>query len=432
MISYTEALIRLAEAAQGRILTTEKISLASSCGRISSEKVSSPEPLPAFDNSSMDGFAVKASQTQAASPEKPLRLKVLGQVAAGDCPPLGPKRSGAFEINTGAALPRNLDAVIKIEDVLVLNGGKAIELVSPAQPGNFIRRSGEDFPAGTPILEDGDPIEEGHILALAALGLSRVLVRKKPKLALISTGRELTETQTKPKPGQIRNASATYLMASLDKAQAQVIFHGTVPDDPAHFINLMEKLLADRPDIILTTGAVSMGRHDFIPSSLQELGAKPLFHKVSIKPAKPLLAADFPGGPLFLGLPGNPVSTAVGLRFFVQPYLRLIRAQAPEQPLRARLSAPVSKPEGLLCFFKSLLSLGSQGPTIRILPGQASFMIRPLTKANAWAVLPEKGDFLAAGAEIEAFALQPDSWSLSPSRAGKPPAWLRASKECPA
>lgn len=408
MISYAEALqILRRAAAERRSLPPEEVPLAEASGRVASRTIFSAEPLPPFDNASMDGYAVLAADTAPAVPRRPLRLPVLGAVAAGDAP--GPaSKGGAYEIGTGAPLPAGLDAVIRIEDVRVIEDGKAVEIQAPAEAGDYVRRAGQDFRAGTPVLEAGTRLGPRHLLALAALGHDAVPVRRRPKVALISTGKELVDPGLRPGPGQIRNATASFLVAALPLAGAEAVFVGTVPDDPEDFRRRIKEALGLGPDLIVTTGAVSMGRQDFIAGELRGLGAEILYHKVAIRPGKPGLVAGFHGGPLLFGLPGNPVSTVVGLRFFLLPFLRLLLGQPEELPLRARLSEDAPKPEGLRCFYKAVLAAGPGGAEVRALAGQASFQVRPLLDANAWLVLPEDGDVARAGGEAEVLPLWPD------------------------
>ena len=176
---------------------------------------------------------------------------------------------------------------------------------------------------------------------------------------------------------------------------------GIVKDEPADFAARLDRALELEPDLILTTGAVSMGRHDFVPKALEEHGGELVFHKAAIRPGKPVLAARV-GGALLLGLPGNPLSTVVGLRFFAEPYLRRLLGRPDEKPRLAPLAAAAGKPEGLRCFFKAALT---EDFKVRVLEGQASFQIDPLLSADCWAVLPEAGKRVEAGAAVEVYPL---------------------------
>ncbi len=413
MIGYSEALHLLVETAEDvGLLPFSSAPLREAAGRVAASPIASAEPLPAFDNSAMDGFAVVCAQTAAASKSSPARLPIVGSVAAGDVPPSPARAFGAFEIMTGAPIPAGFDAVARLEDVRREDG--EVLVFSPVDRGAYVRRAGSDYQAGLPVVAPGERLDSRHLLALAALGVARVPVRWKPKVAVISTGRELIETGAPLLPGQIRNATGPYLAAALSELGAEPRVYGTVADDPVDFKRRMDAALSQENDLILTTGAVSMGRHDFVAAAVAELGGRPLFHKVAMRPGKPILAARFGHGPLLLGLPGNPVSTVVGLRFFVAPYLRRLLGQPPERFLRAALAQPVQKPAGLRCFLKARAAAGPAGTSVQVLPGQGSFQVRPLLEANAWAILPEEPEELAAGAEVDVAPILPEDSSWAP------------------
>ncbi len=414
MIRYAEALARLLRAADARLMPSELAPRAEVVGRVTASRVLSREDLPAFDNSAMDGYAVSAAETRAASPGSPVRLAVKGKVAAGDSPSPQPSPRGrgsslgiAYEIATGAPLPTGMDAVVKVEDVRV--SGSRVELTSPAEEGDFVRRRGQDMRAGGAVAEAGTWLDARHILAFAALGVDHVPVKRRPKVALISTGSELAAPGEAPGPGRIRNATADYLAAALPHFGAALAWQAAVPDETGIFLRRLETILGERPDLVLTTGAVSMGGHDFVPRALEELGAELLFHKAAVRPGKPVLAARLKDGPLVISLPGNPLSTAVGLRFLVAPVLRRWLGLPDEHPLTAELSGSARKPEGLRCFYKARLALSGGRAAVRVLEGQASFQILPLLEANAWAVLPEEGETVEQGAMVEVHPLFPSS-----------------------
>ncbi|MBI2605745.1 MAG: molybdopterin molybdotransferase MoeA [Deltaproteobacteria bacterium] len=425
MISYHEALDVIRGLAVGRELAGEAVALEEGIGRISACDISSAECIPPFDNSAMDGFAVTASRTRSASVAAPARFRVVGCVAAGD--PIfrhDGTPDAAIEIMTGAAMPEGaLDAVVKVEDVEILRDsrGKVSEILlrRPLKSRENVRGRGEDFRPGQRALAAGTTIMPEHVMALASLGVARIEVRRQPLVAVVSTGRELVHhAEATLAPGMIRNSTAPYLMTALSRYGARAKYYGAIPDDPGHFIDIMAGILRDAPDVILTTGAVSMGKHDFIGAALEKLGATIRFHKVAIRPGKPLLVADwekpFPAGPkkkspVVFGIPGNPVSTAVGLRFFVEPYLRAVAGLPPEKPMRAKITADSTKPEGLRCFFKARMLVSDQGAGVTVLSGQPSFMVSPMLAANAWAVLPEAENQARSGTVVDVYPLHPAS-----------------------
>ncbi|HAR42943.1 MAG TPA: molybdopterin molybdenumtransferase MoeA, partial [Bdellovibrionales bacterium] len=310
------------------------------------------------------------------------------------------------EIMTGAPIPQGFDAIVKVEDAIREKGSDRVKIQRAASAGDHVRRAGEDFSIGTQVLASGTLLRPRHLLPLAAMGLTGFNVIKKPTVAVIPTGTELVDVNCKLlAPSQIRNSTASFLQAELEALGCEVRVHGIIRDNSAEFRGLLERILRENaPDIILTTGAVSMGKFDFIRPALEEMQASICFHKVAIRPGKPLLFADFKKlgkRTVLFGLPGNPVSTAVGVRFFVQPFLKAISQRAPEGALQAVLLEPVSKPEGLTCFFKARVLVDSQGQLgVSILQGQASFRVGPLAEANAWAVLPSAAQELQKGAMI--------------------------------
>ena len=312
MISYFEAIKILLEE---KPLASQTLPLNKVLGMVSAASITSEETVPPFNNSAMDGFAVRACDVANA----PVKLNVEGSTAAGDRPDEG--QNGAWEIMTGAPVPNAYDTVVRIEDIYVLSSNdaghpKEILVNVAAKIKQNIRDAGEDFSIGDAALSAGDSINSEHIMALATLGIEEIEVHSKPSVAIISTGKELVDDPSKKlQPGQIRNSNAPYLLATLASAGIDADYAGTIHDEVDVFEEKIKHLLESDTNIIISTGAVSMGRYDFIPDSLRKLGAEILFHKVAIRPGKPILFAKFTNGTFYFGLPGNPVSAAVGLRF---------------------------------------------------------------------------------------------------------------------
>ncbi|MGK5087617.1 molybdopterin molybdotransferase MoeA [Bdellovibrionota bacterium FG-2] len=425
MLSYTKARGILTQVAQSfGPWGVESVSLDQSLGRVLATDLFSPEAVPSFDNSAMDGFAVNALLTFSASPAAPLKLKALGCISAGDAPicvDYPAAEGGVFEIMTGAPMPvshgsMKFDGVVKIEDVELVRDAKGnpqeVILRKALKPGENVRFIGEDFKREQQIGEKGRGITPECIMAFASLGIAKLEVLRKPKVIFLSTGRELVDLDTGAlkvglKPGTIRNSSAPYLEASLKTFGAQATFFGNIQDDAREFERVLDRVLAEKPDVVLTTGAVSMGKFDFVAQVLEKKGAEVFFHKVKIRPGKPILFAKL-GNVSFFGVPGNPVSTAVGLRFFVVPFLRNLMGLKNESAIWAKLEGVVKKPPGLECFYKAQLRVSAQDgqARVKILQGQASFMVSPLLEANAWAVLPESIDVLREGELLEVYPLQ--------------------------
>lgn len=400
MIDYEGALRLLL--ADARPLGSERIAAVDAMGRVLASDVVAGESLPPFDNSAMDGFALRtAGSTLPAGAE----FDVEGERAAGDG--VAHATSGAWEIMTGAPVPTGSDAIVPVEQVAVLArdaSGRAtrIRLQSDVPAGQHLRRAGEDVRSGEVVLPAGRVVREAESMVLAALGIASVEVARRPRVALITTGRELVDDPSAPLvAGQIRNSNGPFLAARVAAAGSEVVHCETVSDDDLAFRAALERAQAARADVVVTTGAVSMGRYDFIPETLHSLGAEVLFHKVRIRPGKPILAARLADGTRFFGLPGNPASTAVGLRFFVEPVLRAMLGLDPERALRLPLAAAYAKRVPLRMHLKARVALDSDGRArVQVLGGQESFRIRPLLDANAWAVVPADVDALEAGDSI--------------------------------
>jgi molybdopterin molybdotransferase len=340
---------------------------------------------------------VRASETARATDGRPVHLTIAGTIAAGDPPPGPLDPMSCYEIMTGAAMPDTADAVLKVEEGVVSGG--SLTLSRPLTPGENVRNIGADVERGQTVLGAGSEIRTEHLLPLATLGVRELMVRARPRVAVIATGRELVDYRTAGplRPGQVRNSTTPYLLTALTELGAEPLSYGTVADDPKAFAAMIEKVRRAKPDLVITTGAVSMGKFDFVPEAIKESGAEIVFHKLAIRPGKPVLFARWAQGPAFFGLPGNPVSTLVALRFLIAPFLR----GQPEALLRARLSSDVDKPDGLRCFYKARVEVDAAGASIAAMPGQASFQVSPLLEANAWLILPEVGDHFAAGTAVE-------------------------------
>lgn len=405
LLAYRQALAIILEHCTR--LHGEPCALAASVGRVLADPVASPGPLPAFDNSAMDGFALGAGAWAVPAGTE---LQVSGEQAAGDTAEHG--GDGAWEIMTGARLPDGCDRVIPVERVQVLardeDGRPArIRLDAEVAPGQHVRRAGADVPEDARVLAAGTRLEPSHLMLLAALGVASVKVSAKPRVAVLCTGRELVDDPSRALlPGQIYCSNGPYLAAQLQAAGAEVVHADTVDDDEPAFEAALARALASGVDAVVTTGAVSMGRYDFVPRLLARIGARILFHRVAIRPGKPLLFARLVDGPLLFGLPGNPITVAVGQRFFVEPALRAMTGQPVETPVRLPLAAPLSKRAALRYHLKARVFATDSGSlAVAVLDGQESFRIRPFSDANAWVVVEAGPETLQAGTLVEVHGL---------------------------
>ncbi|MBD8527450.1 molybdopterin molybdotransferase MoeA [Pseudomarimonas arenosa] len=394
MMDYADALqeiLALAGAAQ-----LDTLPCAQAAGRVLAQACSAQEHLPPFDNTAMDGYALFAPENGLPVGSK---LPVVGLLPAGDA--AGDYQAGAIEIMTGAPIPSGCNAVIPVECIGLTqredSSPAEIELQEPVHPGQHVRKAGEDIRAGEPLLAAGCRLGAVETTLLAAQGIESVKVARSPRIAIISTGKELVDDPRQAlAAGQIRNSNRPYLQLRAADAGAEVVSTDTVSDDIDAFVTALDRALASGADMIISTGAVSMGRFDFVPEALQRFGATMRFHKTRIRPGKPILFATLPDGQLFFGLPGNPVSSAVGFRFFVEPAIRQRLGLPAESALRLPLANALPKKPPLRLHLKGRVELDAEGRLrARILPGQESFRIRPLLDANCWIVVEHDRPALA-------------------------------------
>ena len=382
------------------------------CRHVSAEDIFSKVCIPPFNNSAMDGFALVSDDVGFASDDNPVRLQVAGSTAAGDKPLTG--KPGAWEIMTGACLPEGYDAVVKIEDVKIVDAtadGQPSEIIisKPVEKNANIRLAGEDYQVNDQIIACGTVITPFHLMSLISIGQVSISVFPKTTITVLSTGKELVEDAGTPLlPGQIRNSNGPYLMSVLKQMQVDAHYGGLIADQPGVFEDKVKQALQSS-GIIISTGAVSAGRHDFIPGSLAKLGAKILFHKVAIRPGKPILYAHLPNNTHYFGLPGNPVSAAIGLRFFVIPLIRRLQGLEGESALTTKLIKPYLKKRKLRYFLKAHTYVSKHGVlNTKLLSGQESFKVSTLRGTNCWATISEnQSGQLQENQEINIYPLLP-------------------------
>jgi len=397
MISYPDALALLLGEAE--TLDSERVGIDAAQGRFLARDIVSPDALPGFDNAAMDGYALRApAETIPAGSA----YTIAAMHAAGDDTPDYPDAE-ACEIATGARMPAGFDTVVPVERTE--RQGDRVRFVVEECRGQNVRRAGSDIEAGDIALRAARRIDPAAVMLLAALGVGDLDVVRRPRVAIINTGSELNAGGPLPLAG-IHDSNGPFLAASLARWGAETIGRTRVPDQGDAFHLAIRDALDRRADLIVTTGAVSAGRFDFVPAALASLGARELFHKVAIRPGKPLLAARFDNGPLVIALPGNPIAVAVGYRFFVAPVLRAMAGLPPEQPSRTRVVAAPAAREGMQYFALGQLSRDEVGsPIAHMIPAQAAYRIAPYTLANAWL------------SSQEACATSVDAWPLDPADA---------------
>ena len=390
MISYKEA-IKLIEK-EVKLQSYRTVDRNESIGYVAAEDIVSCLHVPPFDNSAMDGFALHAIKTVGVCNNKSKRFKVAHCLAAGDVLNTV-DQTLAVEIMTGAKIPTGFDTVIPVERVKLFKDDAGhtveIEIFNELHVGENVRYAGEDLKQGQVLATRGTRLHPGHIAAMAATGIHEVRIFNMPEVEIFTTGKEVSDAYHVPlKEGEIYNSNSPYLLSQLKAAGIPVSYAGSMGDDVQAFVDTLN--VGNRARIIISSGAVSMGKWDFIPQLLINNGARIIFHGVGIKPGKPILFAVLKDGRFYFGLPGNPISTAVGLRFFVQPLIRLLLGMPPENFHYAELRHDFTKKGDLRNFLKARLDSDDHGQThLTVLEGQQSFKISPLLEMNCWAILGE-------------------------------------------
>jgi molybdopterin molybdotransferase len=388
-------------------LAPVRLGLAEAEECVLAEDVTAAVALPPFDNSSMDGYAVLASDVAGAAPDSPATLRVTGEIAAGDTGDHRLAPGEAIRIMTGARLPAGADAVVQVE--WTDGGGTEVAVYRPAEPGSAVRYRGGDAAAGETLLAAGTRLRPMHIAVAASAGRSEVTVRPRPRIVVLSTGDELTEPGTPLVPGRIWDSNSYMIAAAARQAGAVASRRSVVPDDPSGVLPALEEQLA-HADLLITTGGVSMGgEHDVVKAALHELGTV-TFSKVAMQPGMPqgfgVIGAGGVGAktgvPIFT-LPGNPVSAYVSFQLFVRPALAALQGadDLSLTAVRATLTGPARSPAGRRSYLRAVLD-GSQ---VTPLSGQQSHQVASLGRANALIIVPERETELPAGVAVDVLVL---------------------------
>ena len=311
MISVAEAIQIVKD--QTRILPSERIPLSSALGRVLAEDIVADSDLPPFNRAQMDGYAVRASDVN----ETPVRLRIVGESAAGRGWHNELQEGQAVRIMTGAPVPAGADAVQQVELTHELRDGTVVEILESVEVGRSIVNRGKEITEGTTVLRPGIPITAQMIAVLASFGYGDVSVGRSPRVAIFATGTELVDVDETPGQDQIRDSNNYTIEAYARLANASVERLPLAGDEPSTLARRI-KAAAKEAEIVITSGGVSMGVYDFTKSALKELEAEIFFEKVALKPGKPTVFARLPSGTLIFGLPGNPVSVSVTFNLFAR------------------------------------------------------------------------------------------------------------------
>lgn len=406
MISVEEAqeqvLARIARLEPMRVTTLESLGCV-----LAADVVSDVDVAP-FDNSAMDGYAVRAADTAGACEQTPVVLKVVDHIAAGAMPHASVGRGEASRIMTGAPVPGGADAIVMVEHTISLDlggsTGGTVAITTPARLGDHIRLKGEDVRVGETVMSAGETITPAGVGLLAAVGMTEVEVYRRPNVAIVSTGDELVDIASKPGPGRIRNSNSWSLAAQVEAAGGIPHVLGIARDNEADTRALLSR--AADYDLMITTGGVSMGDFDVVKDVLEEIGQMD-FWKVAMRPGAPQTYGTIGGTPFF-GLPGNPTSTMVGFEMFVRPAIRRMRGFADlyRPRTQAVLGEDVRKKPDRRYFMRGRLVRGSDGAyTVTLSGAQSSAMLTAMHRANCLISLPEGESAFSAGAEVTCIRL---------------------------
>jgi molybdopterin molybdotransferase len=420
-----------------RPLVPTELGINDAHGLVLAEDVAAASPLPSFDNSAMDGYAVRAADVAGASPEHPVTLPVVAEVAAGDTGAYALQPGTSIRIMTGAMLPHGTEAVVPVEWT---DGGQSrVAIRAPADFGHAVRLAGGDAKAGEVLVTKGTRLRPMHIAVIAAAGRGTVLVRPRPRVVVLSTGSELAEPGTPIIPGRIWDSNSFMIVAAAREAGCLAYRQAIVPDHPEQVLRAIEDQLG-RADLIVTTGGVSMGgEYDVVKAALRTLGTIE-FRKVAMQPGMPqgfgtlaLPDSAAPEGkarggllsrladrgevleagvrpdehdrvPIFT-LPGNPVSAYVSFQIFIRPALGALQDYdgLGLQTLRAEVTGPLRSPPGRRSYLRGVLDPATA--KITPLTGQGSHQVATLGKANALIIVPEWVVQMAAGETADVLVL---------------------------
>jgi molybdopterin molybdotransferase len=381
-----------------------ELTLLDAQGLLLAEDVRADFPLPSFDNSAMDGYAVRAIDTHDASHQHPVTLQVVGDVAAGAKSRSGMGPGLAMRIMTGAPLPAGADAVIPLEDTD--RGLAKVALHRAVRSGECVRRSGEDLNAGAPALGSGAALGPQQLALLAALGRDRVVVRPRPRVIILSTGSELIEVGRRPAFGEVIDSNGYMIAAAAKDAGADARRIGIVADDHAQLLDVLESQLL-RADVLVTTGGVSMGAYDVVKEALSEIGTVE-FTRVAMQPGKPQGFGHLGDRIPIFCLPGNPVSSLVSFEAFVRPAIRKLlgKRQLQRATVQAVALESARSPHGVRQYRRGVLHREAGGGYgVSFSGGAGSHLIAALALSNCLVVIAEEDTEVVAGSTVTVMPL---------------------------
>jgi molybdopterin molybdotransferase len=391
-------------------VTTETLPLAGCSNRVLAQDIVAPNDLPPFDNSSMDGFAVRAADVAEGSTDSPRSLRVVADIPAGSHPTISLAAGEAARIMTGAPVPEGADAVVPVEDTDFNDrdaGAPApaeVQVFKPAKPGWNIRPRGMDILSGEIVLYKGRVLKPQDLGLLAMLGFANVPVFRRSRVALFSSGDELLPPEAPLVDGKIRDSNSYTLAALIEDAGAEVIRLGVAKDNYDSVKALLEEAVERHVDLILSSAGVSVGAFDFVKQVIESKGSMD-FWRVNMRPGKPVAFGEYNEVP-FIGLPGNPVSAFVGFEVFVRPALGQLSGslEGSRRTVRVRSIEQIDS-DGRESYLRAQVQEESGSLVARLTGHQGSGNLHSLVQANALLIIPAGVKCVPAGQEVDAWLI---------------------------
>jgi molybdopterin molybdotransferase len=390
-------------------IKNENIKNVNSLNRVVSTNIYSSVNYPSGNNAAFDGYAINSNDSRSIKKNSPKKFKIIGLIAAGNKPfKKKIKKFDAVEIMTGGIIPKRFDTIIPIEQIVFYpnkNSKKYILIDQKIKKHNHVRFAGSDYKKKEIVVKKNTIIRPNHILAFKTLGIKNINVKKKINILFFSTGNEISNSDNVPS-WKVRNSNSHYIKNLNENFLFNFKDGGILKDNHEKiFKSKIAKMLNSKTDIIITSGAVSAGKFDFVPNVIKTFKLSNYFKSVAIRPGKPVLFAKIKDKQkVIFGLPGNPMSSAACFRFFVYPYIENVLGLVEEKPLKAILKNNFLKKKNFTRFAKSKLNTTKNGKIeVEILKGQESFRIKSFVKSNIWALLPAGKSKFKKGEIVDCF-----------------------------
>ena len=398
------------------ITDVERVALSEAGERVLAKSIFATSPFPHWDNSAMDGYAVRFSDVAESNESSPTPLKIIGESAAGTTPTHSLNPGEASRIFTGAMLPSGADTVV-MQEVCEQESGQIWIKQAPSQLGEFVRKQGAYCQPGQGLLGAGQRVGAAEMAILATSQILQVPVFRRPRVALFASGDELISPEMPLTPGKLVDSNTYAITQFLQTQGVKIIALGSIQDDRDALQQAMQTAITSA-DLVLSTGGVSVGDYDYIPELLMALGGKFIITKVAMKPGKPLKVATFPDHKLYIGIPGNPVSALVTCWRFVQPLLQKLAGLPPSQTLRwvnAQLTAPIRGAVSRETYIWGKLHWHHEGQPLTFAPAtgiMASANLMNLAGTNGLAVVPQGVKEVTISEQVKILVVNSCYWSL--------------------